>query len=471
MNFKRSRTASDKLAADLEAETPRTSKMRLDEQDRPNSIRSTSCSRANRRLADLETQLDESRQEYASAERRIAALKSPDELQEVVKASDKLAADLEAEKRARETAGSELVEAKATVDELQAQLKVADERAIEIETLEKKTADLKEEVEGKVGESNSLRDELQTTVDELQAQLKVADQRSVEIETLEKNTADLKDDIEGKVGELDSLRQELESRDQACTDLQARLEDSQNECEKLRQRATAADVVEDSVADADIAASVHDTGIHTSRLVAMFDQSLRSVPAYQTLISYDPAFYENLVAIYKEQTGLGCTDKQVNDALRAKQAKLIEKLLPGASDEALFAYARSIVDQLNEFHRDGTEPCFTLLVPPSDPNSDAQLIYSEKTKESELETLDLTLKTYDKDRPFPTEEEVWPDLGPIFEELFEAYGEANVSAMQDAYDPGIDRPLTCEISKTLYSEILGLSKSKAVRALRWILAP
>ena len=150
---------------------------------------------------------------------------------------------------------------------------------------------------------------------------------------------------------------------------------------------------------------------------------------------------------------------------------MVEKLLPRASDEALFAYARSIVDQLNEFHRDGTEPCFTLLVPQSDPNNNVRLIYSEKTKESELETLDLTLRGYDTNRPLPTEEEVWPDLEPIFEELFEAYGEDNVSAMQGAYDPGIDRPLTCEISKTIYSEILDLSKRKAVRALRWILAP
>ena len=156
---------------------------------------------------------------------------------------------------------------------------------------------------------------------------------------------------------------------------------------------------------------------------------------------------------------------------RTKQAKLIEKLLPKASDEAIFAYARSIVDQLSEFHRDGTEPCFTLLVPKSDPNINAPPIYSDKTKENELETLDLTLRTYDANRPVPTEEEVWPDLEPIFEELFEAYGEDNVSAVQDAYDPGIDRLLTCEITKTLYSEILDLSTPKAVQALRWILSP
>ena len=178
-----------------------------------------------------------------------------------------------------------------------------------------------------------------------------------------------------------------------------------------------------------------------------------------------------MIATYKELIGLDHTEKQVNDALRNKQAKLIEKLLPKASDKAIFSYARSIVDQLNEFHRDGTEPCFTLLVPKTDPNINAPPIYSDKTKENELVTLDLTLKTYDAKRALPTEEEVWPDLEPIFEELFEAYGEDSVSAIQDAYVPGIDRLATCKITRTLYSEILDLAKPKAVQALRWILSP
>ena len=521
----------------------------------------------NQDLADIEKQLEQSRDECASAERRISALTSPNELQEIVAASDKLAADLEQETCKREAAESGLAKAEATVndltelkqglqatvDELQAQLKVADERAVEIEALEQNVAVLNNEIEGQTGELKSLREdvksrdrdladlgtrfvevqrayevaqlrmvalkspseiqaieeasiklaaeleeetrrrtaverelaeakatadelihlkqELQAAIDKSQVQLKVAHERAVEIEALEKNTADLKDEIEGKVGELEALREELESRDQASADLKARLEDSQNECEKLRRRAAASGSVEDSVSDVEISASTRYTGIHSSRVVANFDKSLRQVPAYKALLDHDPAFYESLVARYKELIGMDHTDKQVKDDLRAKQAKLIEKLLPQASDEAIFSYARSIVEQLIEFHRDGTEPCFTLLVPKSDPNNNAPPIYSDKSKEAELETLDLTLRTYDAKRRLPTEEEVWPDLEPIFDQLFEAYGEDSVAAIQGAYDPGIDRHLTCEVTRTLYSEILDLSKPKAVQALRWILSP
>jgi len=472
----------------------------------------------NQALADIEKELEQSRDECASAERRIAALKNSNELQDIVAASDKLAADLENEVRSRAAAESELAKAKATVsdltelkqglqasvDELQAQLKVADERAAEIEALEQNGLILKNEIERQTGELNSLREDVKsrdrdladlgTRFVETQRALEAAQLRMValkspkEIQAIEEASAELAARLEEETrtrtaverelaesrtmaDELIHLKQELQSRDQACADLKARLEDSRNECDKLRRRAAAADAAEGSVSGADIAASTCDTGTHSSHVVARFDKSLRQVPAYRALLDHDPAFYESLIARYKVLIGMDYTDKQVNDDLRAKQARLIEKLLPKASDEAIISYARLIVDQLSEFHRDGIEPCFTLLVPKSDPNNNAPPIYSDSSKEKELETLDITLRTYDAQRPIPTEDEVWPDLEPIFNALFDAYGEDSVAAIQDAYDPGIDRLLTSEITRTLYAEILGLSKPKAVKALRWILSP
>ena len=85
--------------------------------------------------------------------------------------------------------------------------------------------------------------------------------------------------------------------------------------------------------------------------------------------------------------------------------------------------------------------------------------------------LDKTVRTYNVDRPQPTEESVWPNLEPIFADLFEEYGEENVSALQNADDPGIDRKLVCRIAGSLYGAILELPKRQSVNALRWLLSP
>ena len=187
--------------------------------------------------------------------------------------------------------------------------------------------------------------------------------------------------------------------------------------------------------------------------------------------SCDPVFFDGLVNTYMEAVGQDLSDKQINDTLRAEQAVLMGRLLPRASDDAIISYANLIVDQLDEFQLYGTEPCLTLLVPPSNPDNDTSPIYSEKTRERELETLDIILSTYNADKPLPAQQDIWPDLEPKFVELFDAFGADNVAAMESSYDPSIDRILVCNVSRALYSGVLSLPKRKAVNALRWLLGP
>ena len=447
--------------------------------------------------------------------------------------SKRLNADLVPEIHAREVAKKELAIAAAAVEELgrsrnelqaivddlkadlEAGLTAAEERTIENDVLEKDTSSLKDEIEAKTCELHSLRDELalrhkiladleqetgarelaendlaratatikelsqskhesQVTINDLKAGLeagrKAAEERAVEIEALSKITADLKDEVAGKTSELGSLRDELASRDEVRAGLEAQLKASRKECESLRRRAPAMKIDKDTAAEEAVTASAHDPRVYPSQVVAKFEQSIANVRAYQALRRYDPVFFDDLITTYKTLVGQDLTDKQVNDALRARQARLIERLLPRASDDAIITYARLIIDQLDEFQLDGTEPCLTLLIPQSSPDNDASPIYSESTKERELDTLDITLRTYDADRPLPTEPDVWPDLQPIFAELFGAFGADNVAASQNSYDPSIDRALVCNVSKALYSGILKLPKRNAVRVLRWLLS-
>ena len=60
---------------------------------------------------------------------------------------------------------------------------------------------------------------------------------------------------------------------------------------------------------------------------------------------------------------------------------------------------------------------------------------------------------------------------PIFADLFEAYGEQNVSALYNSRGENIDPVLACNISRSLYFEILRLPGKHAVDALRWLLSP
>jgi type II secretory pathway predicted ATPase ExeA len=368
----------------------------------------------NEAFEDVETQCKEAQARFELAQREIAVLKDPKELEEIERASNKLAADLEQEIRARKAAENELEESRATVEEL---------------TL--------------------LGNELQASVRDLNVDLGMAGEQAVHAHVLERNIADLKD--------------ELDSRNLAFAELEAQLEESRRMCEMLRLRAAAVDTRDDIVSKDTAKSSDLDS-------VDKFVHSISEIHAYQKLREHDPIVFDGLVHTYRTAAGQGLSDKQINDTLRAKHAVLMGRLLPRASDDAIISYANLIVDQLDEFQLDGIEPCLTLLVPPSDPEHDASPVYSEKSKERELETLDMILRTYNADRRLPTQADVWPDLEPKFAELFDAFGADNVAAMENSYDPSIDRVLVCNVSRALYSGVLSLPKRRAAKALRWLLS-
>jgi hypothetical protein len=550
---------ADERAAEIEALERNTVDLKGEVESKTGELDSLRDEQAlrNEALADLEMQLEESQAKCESAQLHIAALKNPEELEEIEKVSEKRAADLRNETRARKAAEDELSKATATVEELdqlklelqatvsdlKADLNIADERAIEFDVLERNTVDLKDEMEGKTGELDSLRDELASrnealadlesrveesqqelasaqlrisdltdpeeleeiekasdklatdlerqilareaaenelaeaaatveelsqlktelnaTIRDLNADLILAGERAVDVYVLKRDVMDLKDEVETRTRELDS-------RNQAFADLEKQLDASQRECELLQRRGPASNIDEDTVPEEAVTASDPGARVGSSRVGEKFAESIRNVPAYQTLRKFDPAFYVSLLTTYKKLVAQNLTDKQINDALRAEQAELMDRLLPRASDDAIIAYARLIVDQLDELQHDGIEPCLTLLIPESNPDIDASPIYSESTKERELDTLDITLRSYDADRPLPAESDVWPDLEPIFDDLFTEFGAENVAALENSYDQNVDRDLVCGVSRALYSGILNLPKRNAANALRWL---
>ena len=315
---------------------------------------------------------------------------------------------------------------------------------MEQETGAREGAEIKlAEAASTIEELRQLERELHSAVRDLNADLRLASERAIDSYVLKREVADLK----------------------------KQLEDSRNECELLRRRARFGNADGHSVSKAAGVASADGTGVDSSSIVERFEQSIRDVSAYQALRKHDPAFYDRLITTYKVLLGQGLTDTQINDVLRAELAEFMEELLPGASDDAIIAYARLIIDQLDELQLDGVERCLSLLVPQSGPSRDASPVYSEKTRERELDVLDRTLKTYDADRVFPTKKDVWPDLEPVFMELIDAFGADNVAALQNSYDPNIDRILVCNVSRTLYSGILNLPNRNAAEALRWLLTP
>jgi general secretion pathway protein A len=389
------------------------------------SMRSELASR-NAALADLELRLEDTRSEYEAAKSRIATLKDPAEFQVLELATQKLGSDLATEQGARRVAEKELAEATAAIQELRQNQR-----------------------------------ELQATARKLDADLEMSRERAFAAYALENHVRELQEALEKRTSELNA-------RSQAVADLEEQVEELKSECEALRSRAVTAKPGRAVVPEPAAEPAVEER-TYSSLVVSLYERSLSKIPAYRALKKHDPVFYDGLIKEYQVLVGLGHSDKQINDALRANQAKWMERKLSRASDRTIVAYARLVLEQLGEFLFDRTEPCLSFLVPQANAVKGVVPSHSERTRDRELDVLDMVLTTYDAKRVLPREDDVWPDLEPIFVELFDRFGADNVAAIENSFDANMDRVLLFNVSKTLYVRILALSEPKAAAALRWLL--
>ena len=367
-------------------------------------------------IAELRAFLDESQKENESAKSLIAELKSPDELAEAIHTSEGLTADLKQEASARASAEKELSEVKSALDE-----------------------------------TRQVEKELRATVHELSSNLRDASERALRASVLEKNVVDLKKEIA-------MMSLELEMRNDALGELETQLEayeeeygESKPNYDEPREHQTDTEQSEGLAAE--------------TELDKLFDDA----QVYRTLRICDPDSYARLNKKYATLARQDLPKKKLRVEMRIAQAKLMEERLAKASDSAIVAYAGLVVHQLSEYIVDGKEPCLSLLVPKGDPADLPKAKYSSTSVDLEFDALDTVLRTYSADRLLPEEDDAWPNLEPVFAELLEEFGAENVAAIENSYDPNVDRREVCKVSKALYTGILKLPREAAANAIRWML--
>lgn len=151
-------------------------------------------------LADNETALSEKEQALADSEK--AQKKSED-------ASSKLAAELLKSQRATKSAQADFAGANKRMEKLE-----------------------------------DAKSELQESVSKLRADLRQAMKQSAKIDTLDKDTTALRDEIQDKANQL-------KSRDEMVADLEKSLQESRSQCETLQSSIDALQTLEDSLAERD----------------------------------------------------------------------------------------------------------------------------------------------------------------------------------------------------------------------------
>ena len=196
-------------------------------------------------------------------------------------------------------------------------------------------------------------------------------------------------------------------------------------------------------------------------------EAFSGIPAFDSIKKYEPDTYKELVASLTEANRQGGSEQQAIDIVRSQISSIVTKRLPKASDTAIINYIGVLIEEMNELQNQGGDLCFRLLFPQAGGGVDGSKVFSKEVQKRDLEALDLTIKSYDANRPIPSEEEAMAILEPIYINLFNVYGN-DVLALENPGANNVDKSKVCNITKALYSNILELESDKSVSVLRWM---
>ena len=202
-----------------------------------------------RALADKEKALSDSEKALADKEKALSdSEKALADLETALSRSEKALADSESALADKEKALSDSEKALADKDNV---LQKSDNAATELADALKKEKSASKSSETNVAKANTRIDklehtksELQNSVSDLTTELRQLKKRSANIDSLEKTTAALKKEIEEK-------EQRLKSRDEMLANLEASLQESQNDCDMLRSSVGALQELEEALSERD----------------------------------------------------------------------------------------------------------------------------------------------------------------------------------------------------------------------------
>jgi len=207
---------------------------------------------------------------------------------------------------------------------------------------------------------------------------------------------------------------------------------------------------------------------HALKAQSVFQEQTTNIPAFQSLMAYEPKTYNDIAALVTEAARKGHGEQQTLAFVHARIDSIYMKRLPKASDQAIVSYLEVAIDEIQELQKHGGDHCYTHLIAPEGAGVNPDKLFSKELRTRNVEVLDLVIKSYDENQRIPSKQEVMPFVDAISAELFELYGDDVTSALESPAAFGGDKDKVCHIWKTLFSKILELDREQAVEITRWM---
>ncbi|MGP9418640.1 hypothetical protein HX889_42850 [Pseudomonas reactans] len=212
--------------------------------------------------------------------------------------------------------------------------------------------------------------------------------------------------------------------------------------------------------------------MQTSSQTAEIDHALAELPIFKTINEQEPELYQQIRSNILRLREEGKTQQEAIDTVKPMVSALISQRMNTAPDANVLAAMRVSLQEMQELQarHDGT--CFKFLYPHISGGVNTAQVLSPELFKKDLDTMNDLLQASGRgQKTQPTTlsaERAQALMVPVREKLHQDYGD-QLQMFNDLGAATVDRAKVCDISISLYSNILALPQADAVGLLRLML--
>ena len=196
------------------------------------------------------------------------------------------------------------------------------------------------------------------------------------------------------------------------------------------------------------------------------ESSLLSQPVYRVLQKHDRAVYDKVLAEYRLYRRDEVSYQRFVNFANAEIARVATESLARASQEAVLALVRNMVDTAKRLEAAPDDACYRFWFPTVDGPPDVATIGDAQSQAHTLELMAEVIRSAaEQPSPPPDTEAVKDDLARVVNATYEQYG-ADAQMLANAEDPKADRAKVCAVAISVYERILQLPAPQAGELLR-----
>ena len=210
-------------------------------------------------------------------------------------------------------------------------------------------------------------------------------------------------------------------------------------------------------------------GINAWYYQKQIQKSLLEIAAYKEISKYDPELFQLIKNEINVSTKSGESESQTITRIRTVISQGASKYIPLASDNALIAFAKVMIDTLKQLTSKDPLLSYKFLFPKQYGTISVGKYISQETQDALLDTLAAVIRT-GASNPIVIDDysEAEALLEKVRSILFKTYGD-ELFVLANFHSSDVDKKRACHFMIDLYEEILKLPKHETCLVLRYVL--